>query len=521
MFEEPQEPPEQFEAAEGPVPDAANADALDMAKGDDSSTDSPSAESEQKREAEFDPLAELEKTQVLLQRVEAARIVALLNGYRMAMDDAVGMFGPHGDDRDGACARSFLLEAAQVLRLSERGAAHLLDTAHAVRGNLPRTWSILAAGRTTWRAVELVWRQAQGLDQDRFADYDDAAVDLVEATPLPRLKERLHKARERLQAGTAGPRRRAAERDRRVTVEPAADGMGYLTLYGPAPDLIAIDEALTKAAVAAHGVEGEARCLPALRYDIARDLLTEGIAQPSPSRSGVRVVRHRGVRPTVHVTVPVLTALGRSEEPATLMGYGPIDIETALELAGQAGSWIRILTDPVTGVRLAMDRKVYAPPPGLRRWLRVRDETCRAPGCGKSAWLCDVDHVHPWGWDGRSNDDNLAHLCRRHHRAEGQRVLAHRARRRRPDAVGLALGAPVRHRSGGAEARGDPAAAGRGGAVRPAEIGLRNAVRHRPGRRRGVASSHDEVPHLLPQRRHGRHGGGAARGGRRGPCRHR
>jgi hypothetical protein len=202
-------------------------------------------------------------------------------------------------------------------------------------------------------------------------------------------------------------------------MEPAADGMGYLTLYGPAPDLLAIDESLTKAAVAAHGMEDEARCIPALRYDIARDLLIEGIAKPSPSNSDVRVLRHRGVQPTVHVTVPALTALGRSEEPATLTGYGPIDIETALELAGQARSWIRILTHPVTGVRLTMDRTVYTPPPDLRRWLRVRDETCRAPGCGKSAWLCDIDHVHPWGADGTSNDGNLANLCRRHHRLKG------------------------------------------------------------------------------------------------------
>jgi hypothetical protein len=195
--------------------------------------------------------------------------------------------------------------------------------------------------------------------------------------------------------------------------------MAYLTLYGPATDVLAIDTALTKAAVAAHGVEGERRCLPALRYDIARDLLIDGIGQPSPAGAAVRVVRHRGVQPTVHVTVPVLTLLDRGDEPATLSGYGPIDVETARDLVARAPSLIRILTHPVTGVRLAMDRQTYTPPPDLKRWLRVRDETCRAPGCGRAASLCDIDHVHPWGADGVSNDDNLAHLCRRHHRLKG------------------------------------------------------------------------------------------------------
>jgi hypothetical protein len=407
MFEEmpepPDGPPEDESAASFPPPEP------------NSEQDS----GDEKNEPEFDPLAELEAAQSALQRAEAVRIVALLNGYRGALDEAVAVFGPSSDDRGGPFARSFLLEAAQVLRMSERGAAHLLDTGAAVRFACPRTWSVFTEGRTTWRAVELVWRQAQGLDPDWLAAYDEVAAQAVERTPLPRLKERLHRLRERLQAGTAKERRRAAEKDRRVEVEPAADGMAYLTLYGPAPDLLAIDEALTRAAVAAHGVEGEQRCIPALRFDTARDLLIAGIAKPSPAGADVRVVRHRGVQPRVHVTVPVLTLLGRSDEPATLSGYGPIDIETARELAAQAPSLIRILTHPVTGVRLAMDRQVYTPPPDLQRWLRVRDEICRAPGCGKAAGLCDIDHVHPWGADGLSNDDNLAHLCRRHHRLKG------------------------------------------------------------------------------------------------------
>jgi hypothetical protein len=374
---------------------------------------------EERETLEFDPVAELEAAQGALQRAEAVRIVALLKGYRDAMDEAAAVFGSSSDDRGGPFARSFLLEAAQVLRMSERGAAHLLDTAAAVRFGCPRTWAVFMEGRTTWRAVELVWRQAQGLDPEWLAAYDEAAAGAVERTPLPRLKERLHRRRERLQAGTAKERRRAAEKDRRVEIEPAADGMAYLTLYGPAPDLLAIDESMTRAAVVAHGFEGEQRCIPALRFDVARDLLIDGIAQPSPMGVDVRVVRHRGVQPRVHVTVPVLTLLGRSDEPATLAGYGPIDLETARDLAAKAPSFIRILTHPITGVRLAMDRHVYAPPPDLRRWLRVRDETCRAPGCGRSAVLCDIDHVDPWARDGVSNHDNLAHLCRRHHRLKG------------------------------------------------------------------------------------------------------
>lgn len=56
------------------------------------------------------------------------------------------------------------------------------------------------------------------------------------------------------------------------------------------------------------------------------------------------------------ITVPVMTLLVESDEPATLDGYGPIDLDTAKCLAGSATSCIRVLTHPVTGTVLDVDR---------------------------------------------------------------------------------------------------------------------------------------------------------------------
>ena len=83
--------------------------------------------------------------------------------------------------------------------------------------------------------------------------------------------------------------------------------------------------------------------------------------------------------------MPVLTLLGQADEPATLDGYGPIDLETARRLAGGAKSWVRILTHPVTGTVLDVDRKTYRVPKALRRWLGVREPVCPFPGCIRSA----------------------------------------------------------------------------------------------------------------------------------------
>ena len=137
----------------------------------------------------------------------------------------------------------------------------------------------------------------------------------------------------------------------------------------------------------------------------------------------VRSIRRgigRGVRATVHVTVPVLTLLGSSETPAELEGYGPIDPETARQLAASAPSFQRILTHPESGVVLSVGRGSYAVPKDLRRWLVLRDETCRFPGCSRSARRSEIDHTVDWQFGSETAHLNLAHLCLSHHHFKHQ-----------------------------------------------------------------------------------------------------
>jgi hypothetical protein len=121
-------------------------------------------------------------------------------------------------------------------------------------------------------------------------------------------------------------------------------------------------------------------------------------------------------RASIVITVPALTLLGAGDEPARLDGYGPIDLDTARRLAGEATSWVRILTHPLTGVPLALDRSTYRVPTALRRWLGVTSPTCVFPGCGRPARDCDLDHLAAWSAGGVTDDDNLAPECRHHHR---------------------------------------------------------------------------------------------------------
>ncbi len=134
-------------------------------------------------------------------------------------------------------------------------------------------------------------------------------------------------------------------------------------------------------------------------------------------RSGKgRGARFKAMRPLVVVTVPVMTLLGHSDQAGELQGYGPIDPDTAREIAAHAPSFVRLLTDCETGVVLSMSKKRYKPPKDLRTWLQIRDETCRSPGCNRSAMFCDIDHTLDWAKGGTTDHTNLASLCKADHK---------------------------------------------------------------------------------------------------------
>ncbi len=75
----------------------------------------------------------------------------------------------------------------------------------------------------------------------------------------------------------------------------------------------------------------------------------------------------------------------------------------------------RLVTEPFTGRLLDRGRRRYQVTGALRGFLVARDGTCRFPGCPRRAARCDIDHAHPWDDGGRTDRDNLAPLCRRHH----------------------------------------------------------------------------------------------------------
>jgi hypothetical protein len=323
--------------------------------------------------------------------------------------------GPAWSDAELA-RRTMAAEAAGALRLRAVTAGGMIFDATRLVHDLPGFHESLSQGRITWGHALKMLELSVNLPEEIlpvFAARVLPAAETLTSTQFGRVAAR---ALERMQPVPLAERAAVGFAKRRVVLNPDVDGMAWLSAYLKADDAQAIYDRLGRIAKnldhddTADGATPE-RTKDQRRADAYRDLLLDGIG---PNGLG------RGIRGTVSITVPALTLLGRSDEPAILDGYGPIDPETARRIAGTASSWTRILTHPETGCRLSMGRDQYAPPADMRRYLQARDQTCQGIGCNRRATLSEIDHTRAWNTGGQTNVDNLVHLCKPCHRLKHQ-----------------------------------------------------------------------------------------------------
>ena len=314
-------------------------------------------------------------------------------------------------DADAVARRTLVSELAAALRLPERTTENLIEESRSLLRELPATMAALTDGGISYRHAQVMIEHAKSLPEQARRRFEDAALPFAEKLTASRFDHKARVLRERAHPESIEERHRTCHEKRELSLQPGRDGMSWLTAYLPAASAQAIYNRVTDVASALQSPD-EPRTLTQLRADVFCDLLIDGVTQADHAR---RPNLGRGIRARVLITVPALTLLGHGTEPAVLEGYGPIDLKTARALAADAPGFIRILTHPETGAVLSLGRDRYAIPPDLRAWLRMRDETCRAPGCGAAAERCDLDHTKDWQYHGPSNHDNLAHLCPKHH----------------------------------------------------------------------------------------------------------
>ncbi|MDD1477381.1 HNH endonuclease signature motif containing protein [Arthrobacter sp. H16F315] len=321
---------------------------------------------------------------------------------------------------------ALVAELACVLTVSERAAGALLSEAQALTSTLPLTLSALQAGTVSFQHARIMVDETASLDADGAAGLEAHFLD--PNTPNPargcpagdlvpgRFRAKARAWRERHHRDSIEVRHTRSAADRRVEYVPDRDGMAWLSAYLPAGTAAGIWERSTAAARALQG-PAEPRTLTQLRADLTATWL---LTNNGTSTSMASTCMGGGVpspRAQVLITVPVLSLLGATNEPATLDGYGPIPPSMARHLiADGAGSFYRVLTDPRDGAPLEIGRTSYRLTKSQRHWLRLRDGKCPFPGCSNHSLDNEADHLLAWADGGTTGISNLGQPCPKHHR---------------------------------------------------------------------------------------------------------
>ncbi|SOC49169.1 protein of unknown function [Blastococcus aggregatus] len=350
-------------------------------------------------------------------------------------------------------------EVALVLNCGRPFATDLLSDAYQLVERMPAVHAARAAGRLDGYRARI------------FADVLGTASDEVIAVVVPKvlpsaagwssgtLRKRLIAAAIATDEEFAEQRRIEAERRAAVRLYPTADGMSALTTEAPAAVTAAMWSVIDQAAQLAK-TAGDDRPIGVLRAE-AHAARVLGAQHDGPAMTGhVTIIAPLSAlhAPGHEATHPGASApQACPEDSVPTVGGTPITSAHLRELLAQldalgvqappGGSLTLALTDddgallatvtPAELARLAARGcgehgkaadcgcSVLGPPPEVpgyshtaeqERFLRLRDRTCRHPGCGQPAGRTDADHVVAYDCGGRTACDNLCCLCRSHHR---------------------------------------------------------------------------------------------------------
>lgn len=115
-----------------------------------------------------------------------------------------------------------------------------------------------------------------------------------------------------------------------------------------------------------------------------------------------------------------------------------------------AGSFRRVLIDPIDSVIVDMDRTRRIATPAQRAWLALQHGTCARDGCERLAIDADIDHEHAWATGGHTNVAELRPLCPRDHAARHRTRMRYRSRPNRTVEVTTPTGHTTGRLSSGA-----------------------------------------------------------------------
>lgn len=306
---------------------------------------------------------------------------------------------PLGDAGCPVLSEFDVYDLAEVLGLSSDGGCSYVGRVLELRYRLPRIWArVVALEVPLWKAFKVADRTML-LPMAGAGQVDRDLAHCLHSCSFAQIERSVEAAIIRFDPEEAERRRLEAAEHRHASVhlgDASSEGTVEITGCLDLDDALDLETALQTGAAAL----ADAGCEESL--DVRRAKALGDLARGQATLD----LQPGGRALTLFVT----------GDSAVLQETGTnVLLEQVRQWCQRAG---KVVLKPVIDLNTVITCHGYEPSPRLREQVILRDRTCVFPRCTRPARRCDLDHIQPWDTGGTTSSDNIACLCRRHHRAK-------------------------------------------------------------------------------------------------------
>jgi hypothetical protein len=299
------------------------------------------------------------------------------------------------------------LDVALACGIAQSTATHRLASARHLVSDLPGTFALLLRGELRVGQGLVLMEETRALSAEVCAAVEQSVLRKLDGLSTGDTRRLVKRTVVRVDAEASEQRREAQHRQRRAFVSPKPDGRAFVGIDGSAEQTLGFWEHLTLLAKVTFGSD-DPRTLDQQRADLALSLpgfalaarhghgpslrgylglAEDKPAQPCSLSQGSGLTPSQQRRLQAVILVPVETALGMSDAPADLVGYGPISGPHARDLL-VAAELRQACTDLTTGRLLALSDTVVRPP----RETGHRWGSAHYPQADEQVYEADLPH---------------------------------------------------------------------------------------------------------------------------------
>jgi hypothetical protein len=351
----------------------------------------------------------VEVVRTAIRHAESTQLGEGLIDVRESIDQLESIFadGLHDFDKGGDYRADGALSSVAWLkwkcRLSGGAAAERVGIARQLE-QLPQTQQAFAKGEVGYQHVATLARTAENVGSAPVRQHEATLLRAAQTMDPGRFASLTKDFEQRVDADSV-----LAEANR-------AYARRYLHVGEPVNGLVRLDGLLD--------AEGGAIVRTALNAATSRDKNDERTAGQRTHDAlidlckrhldGGKLPERGGQRPHLIISASVAGLARLPGQPAgELLGTPGIPGETIRREACDAAI-TRITGQGELDAEISASSRTI--PPAIRRALTARDRGCVFPGCGRPPEWTDGHHLRHWTDGGPTTLENLALLCRRHHR---------------------------------------------------------------------------------------------------------